>query len=76
MRDSGLLESALASAFQTFDGKELFPSKQEKAAKIGYALVSHHTVVDGNKRIGIYVMLPFRKSTAYILIRPLMRSSK
>ncbi|MFA6710733.1 MAG: Fic family protein [Candidatus Methanomethylophilaceae archaeon] len=76
LRDSGLLESALASAFQTFDGKELFPSKQEKAAKIGYALVSHHTVVDGNKRIGIYVMLPFRKSTAYILIRPLMRSSK
>lgn len=59
LRDLGLLESALASAFQTFDGKELFPTKQEKAAKIGYALVSHNAFVDGNKRIGIYVMLTF-----------------
>lgn len=59
VRDFGLLESALGSAFQTFDGKELFPSKQEKAAKIGYSLVSNHAFVDGNKRIGIYVMLTF-----------------
>lgn len=59
LRDLGLLESALASAFQTFDGKELFPSKQEKAAKIGHALVSHHAFIDGNKRIGIHVMLTF-----------------
>ena len=31
LRDSGLLESALESAFATFDGKDLFPTKEEKA---------------------------------------------
>ena len=55
VRDFGLLESALESAYQTFDGQELFPSKEEKAAKLGYALISNHAFVDGNKRIGMYV---------------------
>ena len=59
VRDYGLLESALESAYQTFDGEELFPSKEEKAAKLGYSLISNHAFVDGNKRIGMYVMLAF-----------------
>lgn len=59
VRDFGLLESALESAYQTFDGKELFPSKEEKAAKLGFSLITNHAFVDGNKRIGMYVMLAF-----------------
>lgn len=59
VRDFNLLDSALESAFQTFDGKELYPTKQEKAARIGYSLVANHAFVDGNKRIGIHVMLTF-----------------
>lgn len=59
LRDLNLLESALESAFVTFDGKDLFPSKEEKAAKIGYSLISNHAFTDGNKRIGMYVMLTF-----------------
>ena len=59
VRDEGLLESAIESAFATFDGFELYPSKEEKAAKLGYSLVSNHAFVDGNKRIGVYVMLSF-----------------
>jgi len=59
LRDQGLLESALESAFATFDGRDLFPGKEEKAAKLGYALVSNRAFVDGNKRIGVYVMLTF-----------------
>lgn len=59
IRDVGLLNSALESAYSTFDGKELFPTKEEKAARLGYGLVSNHAFVDGNKRIGIYVMLTF-----------------
>lgn len=59
VRDQGLLESALESAYQTFDGKELFPTKEEKAAKLGFSLISNHAFVDGNKRIGMYVMLAF-----------------
>ena len=59
VRDIGLLDSALEACYATFDGKELFPSKEEKAARIGVGLVSNHAFVDGNKRIGLYVMLTF-----------------
>lgn len=59
VRDLGLLDSALESAYATFDGKDLYKTKQEKAAKLGYSLISNHAFVDGNKRIGLYVMLTF-----------------
>ena len=59
LRDEGLLESALEGAFATFEGRELYPTKEEKAARIGASLVSNHAFLDGNKRIGMYVMLTF-----------------
>ena len=59
VRDDALLDSALESAFAGYGDKEFFPSKEEKGARIGYALISNHAFVDGNKRIGIYVMLSF-----------------
>lgn len=59
LRDINLLDSALMSAYATFDGNDLYPTKEEKAAKIGYSLISNHAFVDGNKRIGMYVMLTF-----------------
>ena len=59
VRDFGLLDSAIESAYQTFGGKELYPSKEEKGARLGYNLVSNHAFVDGNKRIGLLVMLSF-----------------
>ena len=48
IRDFALLESALESAFQTFGGNELYPSKEEKGARLGYALISNHAFVDGD----------------------------
>lgn len=59
VRDEALLESALEGAFSSFDGKEFYPSKEEKGARLGYTLISNHAFVDGNKRIGMYVMLTF-----------------
>ncbi len=59
LRDEGLLDSALESAFASFDGTEFYPTKEEKAARLGFALISNHAFVDGNKRIGVYVMLSF-----------------
>ena len=59
IRDEGLLRSALESAFITFDGNELYPSKEEEAARIGSSLISNHAFVDGNKRIGMHIMLTF-----------------
>lgn len=59
VRDEGLLESALETAFSGFGGQEFYPTKEEKVARIGYNLISNHAFVDGNKRIGVYVMLTF-----------------
>ena len=59
VRELALLDSALESAFQTFDGEALYPTKEEKGARIGYTLISNHAFVDGNKRIGMYVLLTF-----------------
>ena len=59
IRDMGLLESALEACYATFDGQELFPTKEEKAARLCAGLVSNHAFVDGNKRIGVYVLLTF-----------------
>lgn len=59
LRDEGLLESALKSAFMTFDKADLYPTKEEKGARLGFSLISNHAFVDGNKRIGMYVMLTF-----------------
>ena len=59
VRDEALLESAIENIFATFDGIELYPSKEEKAAQLGFSLISNHAFVDGNKRIGMYLMLSF-----------------
>lgn len=59
IRDEALLESALENAFSGFGGQEFYPTKEEKGARIGYTLISNHAFVDGNKRIGMYVMLTF-----------------
>lgn len=59
VRDEGLLESALEAAFSGFGGVEFYPTKEEKAARLGYNLISNHAFADGNKRIGMYVMLTF-----------------
>ena len=62
VRDEKLLESALENIFQTFDGQELYKTKEEKGAMLGYSLISNHAFVDGNKRIGMLVMLSFLES--------------
>lgn len=59
LRDEGLLESALAAPFQSFDGEDAFPSIYQKAARLGYGLIKNHPFVDGNKRIGTHIMLVF-----------------
>lgn len=59
VRDEALLESAIENIYATFDGVELYPSKEEKAARLGYSLISNHAFVDGNKRIGMYIMISF-----------------
>ena len=59
VRDQDLLDSALESAFAGFGDQEFYPTKEEKGARLGFTLISNHAIVDGNKRIGLYVMLSF-----------------
>ena len=57
VRDYNLLESAVENPFQSFDGEELYPTIQAKAARLGYGLIKNHCMLDGNKRIGTHAML-------------------
>lgn len=59
LRDEGMLDSALNAPFQTFSGEDVYPSLQQKAARLCFGLVKNHPFVDGNKRIGAHVMLVF-----------------
>ena len=54
IHDIRLLESALAAPFQTFDGEDLYPSLQAKAAQLGFGIAANHAFQDGNKRTGAH----------------------
>lgn len=57
LRDFGLLESAVNSSNASYDDVEVYKTVEEKSARLAYSIVSNHAFVDGNKRIGILVML-------------------
>ena len=59
VRDQDLLEAAVMQPQQTFDGKDLYPTLEEKAARYAFGIVSNHPFVDGNKRTGAALMLTF-----------------
>lgn len=52
-----MIESAINKPFQTFDGKDLYDSIDEKVAAVTFSLIKNHGFIDGNKRIGVSVML-------------------
>ena len=57
-KDQGF-KSALGAIYQTFDGKDLYPSIEEKAANLLYFTVKNHAFSDGNKRIGAAIFIYF-----------------
>ena len=57
-KDQGL-KSALGAIYQTFEGRELYPSIEEKAAHLLYFVVKNHAFTDGNKRIGAALFITF-----------------
>ena len=67
IRDEGMLDLALNNPFQSFNGKELYPSIQAKAARLCFGLVRNHAMLDGNKRLGTHVMLVFLALNGYEL---------
>ena len=59
VRDERLLESALCAPFQSFEDMDVYPSIQQKAARLGMGLTKNHAFLDGNKRIGAHAMIIF-----------------
>jgi len=53
------LKSSVATIYQTFDGVDLYPSIEEKAANLLYFVTKNHSFIDGNKRIAAFLFLYF-----------------
>lgn len=63
------LSGILGNIYQTFDGKELYPSLEEKAAHLLYFIIKDHPFIDGNKRIASFLFVYFLDKNNY-LYRP------
>ncbi len=59
IRDTGMLESALAMPQASFQGEDLHPTVHEQAAAYLFHLVKNHPFIDGNKRIALGAALVF-----------------
>lgn len=60
------LEAILKNIYQTFDGKELYPSLEEKASHLLYFIIKDHPFVDGNKRIGSFLFIYYLNKNDYL----------
>ena len=58
-RYPGILESCLATVFQTFAGKDLYPTLIDKAAMLFYLMIKNHPFLNGNKRIALTTLEVF-----------------
>ena len=67
LRDRAGLEAAVSAPLQSFGGVDLFPSKIEKIARVGFGLASNHAFLDGNKRIGAMMTQLMLKWNGYQL---------
>lgn len=52
-------KSSINTIYQTFDGKDLYPSVEEKGAMLLYLVTKNHSFSDGNKRIAAFLFLWF-----------------
>ena len=62
-------KSSIGQIYQTFDGEELYPSVEEKAAMLLYLVTKNHSFSDGNKRIAATLFLWFLNGN-HILYHP------
>lgn len=57
IRNEASLQSALANPLQTFVGLDLYPSVFDKAVQLCFGIIKNHPFLDGNKRLGLHLML-------------------
>ena len=58
--------SSIGQIYQTWDGEELYPSIEEKAAMLLYLVVKNHSFSDGNKRIAAMLFLWFMEKNGVL----------
>ncbi len=59
-------KSSINTIYQTFDGEDLYPSVEEKAAMLLYLVVKNHSFSDGNKRIAAFLFLWFLENNGIL----------
>jgi len=59
-------QSSLAAIYQTFDGQDVYPSVEEKAAHLLYFVIKNHSFSDGNKRIAAFLFVWFLEKNAIL----------
>ncbi|HLD34757.1 MAG TPA: virulence protein RhuM/Fic/DOC family protein [Patescibacteria group bacterium] len=74
-RGGSSLEGILGNVMQTFGGKDLYPSLEEKAAHLLYFIVKNHPFADGNKRSGAFAFVWFLRRTGRLNIAQLTPSA-
>jgi death-on-curing family protein len=60
------LKAILGNIYQTFGGKELYPSIEERVAHLLYFIIKDHPFADGNKRIGSFLFVYFLDKNNYL----------
>ena len=58
-REKNSIAGIIGNIFQSFDGKDLYPTLEEKAAHLLYFIVKNHPFTDGNKRNGAFSFIWF-----------------
>lgn len=60
-------QGSLSAVYQTFDGKDVYPTVEEKAAHLLYFVTKNHSFIDGNKRIAAALFVCFLQKTGILL---------
>ncbi len=58
-RNKEAVRGVIGSVFQSFDGKDVYPSVEEKSAHILYFIIKNHPFIDGNKRSAAFSFVWF-----------------
>lgn len=74
-RNAGNIAGIVGNVMQSFGGKELYPTAEEKAAHLLYFIVKNHPFIDGNKRSGAFAFIWFLKEAGILDISKLTSSA-
>jgi prophage maintenance system killer protein len=62
-------QGSIGAIYQTFDGKDVYPTAEDKAAHLLYFVTKNHSFVDGNKRIAAALFVCFLQKTGILLTK-------